>query len=582
MRSCRNEWRYPLAAALLGAGSLAFALAHGAPAMAQASAPVRLLPSSPGTAPTIPDNPSPPAPVPAPSDEPITATPLAPVDPAWIGAPGETAPLPQTMWAGTSRALVRAALPLLGPTTSPTLQALSRRLLASDAAAPAGQDAPDQPGLAALRIERMAALGAVDEALGVIAALPATLRSEALDRSRVELTFARNETENACRQVQDNIGRYQGLWWDRALIACQALTGDRAKAGLGLDLLREQKVPPDPGFDALIGAVGVRPAKLEKLPQPTPMLMTLLAAAKLPLAADTLASADLPSLRAWAGNETVPPLQRLPAAERATALGAMPPAALAELYGKVVFKPEELGAAIKQGKAPTIPRERALLFQVARTDPAAGVRAAALEALLVEAKKRNAFIAMARAVAPILVELPASPDLAGFAPNAIRALYAAERPDVAASWQGFVDPPTAPTLPLLQRIAQGESGPARDATALGAELLALSKREPAQAAMAAAALSAIDDPVMQGQPIILGEAYAVKAPNVTLTIDLQRAGAGKRIGETVLMALLVARGDDYLTAEPQALLEAVTGLRAIGLYAEGRALAREAALDAGL
>lgn len=41
------------------------------------------------------------------------------------------------------------------------------------------------PFAPALRIERMAALGSVDEALGVIAALPATLRSEALDRSRV-------------------------------------------------------------------------------------------------------------------------------------------------------------------------------------------------------------------------------------------------------------------------------------------------------------------------------------------------------------------------------------------------------------
>ena len=473
MRSCRNERRYPLGA-IVAAGWLV-ALAQGTPAIAAVGAPVQLLPTAPGTAPAIPEAPSPPTP--APAEEAITATPLPPVDAAWSGAPGETAkPLPKTMWAGTPRALVAAALPLLGPTTSPTLQELSRRLLASDAEAPAGQDAPDRPGVAALRIERMAALGEVEAALGVLAALPATLRSEALDRLQVELSFARNDRDGACRRVQDNIGRYQGLWWDRALIACQALAGDQAKAGLGLALLREQQAAPDPAFDALIGALGGRPAKLDKLPQPTPMLMTLLAAAKLPLPSDALAGADLPSLRAWAGNTAVAPAQRLAAAERAAELGALAPAALAEIYGAVEFKPDELGAAIKQRKPPSTPRERALLYQVARTDPAAGARAAALEALLVEARKRGLFIAMARVVGPILAELPPSPDLATIAPDAVRALYAAERPDLVAGWQAVIGQGAAPTLPVLERIAQGEAGPAPDGAAVESALVALSKR----------------------------------------------------------------------------------------------------------
>src|SRR5216684_1866279 len=183
--------------------------------------------------------------------------------------------------------------------------------------------------------------GDADGALALIDALPTTMSSEDLDRDRVELRFAKDDTEGACRDVQSGIGRHQGVWWDRALIACQALAGDQAKASLGLGLLREQQAPPDPAFDTLVTVLGGHPAKLDKVPDAHPVLIKLLAAAKLLLPADAVASADLLSLRAWASNDAVPPLQRLAAAERAATLGALPPQALAALYGKVEFKRSE-------------------------------------------------------------------------------------------------------------------------------------------------------------------------------------------------------------------------------------------------
>ena len=100
--------------------------------------------------------------------------------------------------------------------------------------------------------------------------------------------------------------------------------------------------------------------------------------------------------------------------------------------------------------------------------------------------------------------------------------------------------------------------------------------------MATAALWAIDDPLVRTHVLLFGDAYAVKAPNVTLTLGLQRAAAGKRVGETVLMTVLALRAEERLAAEPQAVFDAVAGLRAAGLEAEAHALAIEAALDAGL
>src|SRR5262249_36322410 len=152
------------------------------------------------------------------------------------------------------------------------------------------------------------------------------------DRMRVELRFAANDVPGGCGIVKQRIARYQNLWWDRALIACQALGGDPAGAGLGLSLLHEQKAPADPAFDALIEAAGGgRARKIDKLPDPSPIRLALLAAAKQPLPADALAAAGPASLYQWATNEAVPAERRLAAAERAAALGALPPDALATL-----------------------------------------------------------------------------------------------------------------------------------------------------------------------------------------------------------------------------------------------------------
>ena len=74
------------------------------------------------------------------------------------------------------------------------------------------------------------------------------------------------------------------MWWARALIACQALSGDFAKASFGQSLLVDQKAPPDPEFDRLIRLVAERHAgKIARLGDPTPMRVALLIAAKRPL-----------------------------------------------------------------------------------------------------------------------------------------------------------------------------------------------------------------------------------------------------------------------------------------------------------
>src|SRR5262249_17593972 len=153
IQSCRND---PLRGAALGAAALTLLIGLAGPALAQGNGPVRLLPPPPGTGPAVPEPPAAPSPT-APADESISATPLAPADPAWVGTLGARQAFPPTRWQGPPRSVAAAALPALGPPPSPVLQDLSRRLLLPNAAAPAGQDPSSQPGLAALRVERLAA-----------------------------------------------------------------------------------------------------------------------------------------------------------------------------------------------------------------------------------------------------------------------------------------------------------------------------------------------------------------------------------------------------------------------------------------
>ena len=576
MPSCRSDHGRALAAAIL-----ALALLTPLAARAQVGPPVRLLPTPPGAGPAVPAPPSAPNPMPAgATDESIRSTTLAPVDSAWIGAleAGANA-LPDSLWQGTPRSFVAAALPQLQPTTSPILQQLAHRLLLSNAIAPAGDDPPDRPGLAALRVDRLIALGDIDGALGVLEALPAQTRTDALDEQRAELYFAKNDVEGGCRRIQEGISRYQTVWWQRALIACQALAGKQDEASLGLSLLREQKAPPDRVFDELIAATEGHAARITSLPAPSPILVTLLAAAKLPLPPEAAATADLPTLLAWAGNASVPPLQRLAAAERATALGAMSPAALGDLYAKVEFKPDELGAAIRQAKSPATPRERALLYHVASTDPASAVRATALKALLAEAAKRGDYFATARLVAPILAQLPASGDLGPFAPEAVRALYAGGRPDAAAPWLVYADPAQVPLLLALPQLASPNS----DAKPLHDAVAAAAGRNPALARLLLSLMQALGLEVTPSDwaPLIAPPQDGT-LPGAALWLDQQQAAAGKRLGETVLATLILARAGDHLSTEPIVVAEAVSGLKSVGLEPEAHALAVEAAIAAGL
>jgi hypothetical protein len=144
------------------------------------------------------------------------------------------------------------------------------------------------------------------------------------------------------------------------------------------------------------------------------------------------------------------------------------------------------------------------------------------------------------------------------------------------SWLALVDKNTSPLLAAVALLASGKPAlPAKDG--VGTPL------PPAEAALLLVLLSGLGEDVPQALwASSFAPPHQAAVPSAALWLDQQRAVTEKRVGETVLTSLILARNGDRLTGEPIVLARIVAGLKLIGLDREARALAVEAALDAGL
>jgi hypothetical protein len=530
------------------------------------------------------------APVPTPDrDEPaapagIDAAALGPLDPSWADAlPKGDAALPTDMWQGTSRGIVRALLALLGPTESPALRALARRLLLSGAASPRGADPADGPSLVLLRAQALTRLGAVTGAKVVLDNFPADKRGEAADRLRIELAFAGNDLTDGCRLVAVGLTQNRNVWWDQANIACQLLSGARDKAALALDILHDRDATPDPLFDTLVAAATGHAARLDKHAALTPLRASLWAMSKRPLPAEAIAAMDAVTAAAFASGRE-PPSNRLAAAERAAALGAWPPERLAELYGKVNFSDAERDNALADDKAGDTAEGRAVLFDIAQKDADASRRGDALRRFLTAAERHDLFFVAAPLAAPIVVAIGPGDATKSGAPVFVRALLAADRAKDAAPW--LILPDAASAAPLVT-IARAIDGTRADDKAMDEALAALSLRSsdttPRQIGLFLMLASEYGlTPSATELAAQMAPAHQVAMPSAAVWLDLRRAQAAHRLGETVLASLVLAQEGVRLTAEPIVLQRTLAALRAAGLDAEARAIAREAAVAGGL
>ncbi|GER05419.1 hypothetical protein JCM17846_31010 [Iodidimonas nitroreducens] len=192
------------------------------------------------------------------------------LDPAAIGVwVDEAEPaFPVTIWEGSPRALLSTLLPALpAESASPPVRALMRRLLLSPAILPplpvAAEGAPENsesvPSLIEARLERLYAMGRVEDFLALANELPkgetgaieAPIETLAITRMHSDALLAIGDYDQACTLANDAISRSGAAYWLRITALCAALDDQIPAARFKLALLADSN-EADPAFFSLM------------------------------------------------------------------------------------------------------------------------------------------------------------------------------------------------------------------------------------------------------------------------------------------------------------------------------------------
>lgn len=504
------------------------------------------------------------------------------------------------MWRGTERAVVAGLLRRLpGDLRSHTMRDLARRLLLSIATPPvarAGEAMLPGSSLLALRLERLAALGEVSGLNRLLAAVPARLDDESIGRLRIDGLLLEHDYDAACRAVRNGIASYHAdPYWQQAMIFCHMVSGETDRVMLGLDLLREQGMDDSPAFLALAGtAFGVK-ATMSGDEVLSPLNFAMHQVTGTPLPPDAVERAAPALLYAIATARAVEPPMRARAAEMACSRGMLDGAVLAAAYEAFGFAPEELANAISAQGEVDGPRQRALLYQAARAETLPSTRAEVLRVALEEAEEAGLYQAAVAAYLPMLGAIDVMPELAWFATTAGRALYAAGRYEQASAWlslgrqEAILNPQASTAAAALWPYSRLAGGSALTTEGSLSAWRAMRESTGDAAfdgtqALLRATFQALgeQDPMPWSLIAANGAPVARPLPSAALLYALDEASEARRVGETVLLSLVLLGEAGPSQSHTLALGRVLSALGRIGLDDEARSLAIEAALANGV
>jgi hypothetical protein len=547
-------------------------------------AQVPLMPPAPPAAPSAAAPPPPATPVIAPPPDRIQVQELASVNPNETGLiDDEQGSLGSGMWGGSTLGLIARALPMLPNQPGwRSLRSLELRLLESPASLPIGKQ--DGEPVLALRAGKLAAMGAPDDAQQLLSHMPSPKLSPAMRRQMIDAALLSGDTAGACAEEPALRAAFPGDTYSQQIqVFCQFLAGKGNEAGLGVDLLRDQKLR-DPAFFAAADSLAGLPAgKTDWVGQATPVSVAMAILAKLPLPDSAIPGAPPFLLPALVRAPTLSPDAHLAAAERAVALGILPADRLRQLYEGVTATSDAAAGVNEAGRTP---KSRALLYKAAEQQPVPTDRAALIQRALA------ADPAIAPLVyAPMLAGLQASPDLVGFAPWAVRSLLAAGRYEAAKPWLGMLRTEdlvgvggtgVAALRPITRLAGLGDPLTSADLAAWRQTR----NEAPAEATKRTLLLcltTALGDPAPEEDWLTLLDGPAIitgKVSRSALSVGLLQAAAAQRRGETALYVLL-SLGESR-DVEPAEFARLVWSLNNAGLQADARALAVEIALAFGI
>lgn len=499
-----------------------------------------------------------------------------------LGAPevdaiGDAAGFDPMIWQGADRARVAALMTRLPlPERNPALAETTRRLLLTGTVFDQGGASGD---VLVARVDRLLAMGALDDAAALVEQLPLVDTPVPLVRAMAESALWRGDDEAACQRLDEGEAPWGEPFFAQLQVHCKMLLGDEGAADLALQLLRDGGAVDDARFLALAGGEG------EPDIEPTPPL-TALHVAMLRRSGSTLPAAALddpqPALAAAVAlDPALAPDDAPRLAGEAFAHGGIDAEQVRRVY--LERAPERDDALRQVRNAPDV-EARAVVLTAAEAgdDP---VEVARLFDILWARTEPIDRLLVAHLLAPSLARLPVRDDLLFAAASIARAMLATGRHGPAASWHG------------LLRRRSGDDVSAREAAARLVPLLAIAGAGtgPASAGfdprapevwsengdarlLALAAGAGVRVPLTAWRPTLDDAADPsgrLPAGYVWRVAELA-AEAGIE-GERMLAALHLLGGAPH-RAEPEAVIAGLRALADAGRPEDARAIALDAAI----
>ena len=514
---------------------------------------------------------------------------LGKVDPSSLGTLGAGAGgFPPDMWRGSRRELVQALLPQL-PVATPSRAArqLLRRLLLTAAEAPEGDDSG--PSLLALRAEKLAEAGFLDEVNELISLAPFEHRDAMLARVQMEALLLGGDHASACR-IADRMAREnEDAFWLKSSGFCLVLRQDLSQVELIEQLLRDAG-EDDPVYFHLLGVLAkTQVADARTLPKPEPLHLAMLRASSQPIPEDAAMNARPAVLRHMLRAANVSDLLRLDAAIRAERVGALSSDELRRLLGTFPFSAETRADPDRLIQQVGGPRAWAMFFQILRDEPDQIGIARTLERAWKFGRENQATVAFYRIYSRFLNGLNPTPELVFIAPAAVRAYLAAGERLRAKRWYDLLlglreqehqlaARRLAPLMMIAGALDAGGDQSGRLTEWWWGEAAHGDDERYRQAAFLYSLSDALgfETPEAVWRELIVSPHHTSRVEaSAALRHQLHAAAAAGRVGETVLLSLLTLGENEPERLGPVTLVAAVAALQSIGQQSEARALALE-------
>lgn len=537
---------------------------------------------------------------------------LAQVDPSSVGLiDPASGGFGADMWAGSNRALIERLLPLLPDAQFPALQHLNRKLLLTAAVVPEGDAGPKS--LIALRLERLAAAGDLASVQELGSRLPAEFKDADMARLQVNAALLSGDVAAACALMPVILQTDPAnAYWLQVSGYCRVVEGNMAAAGLALEMLQERGVKAPLYFqlmarlmasDAAAKPVAKNVIELKGLQEPSPLIFSMLQKAEIPLPTMALSKVSALMVQAIATSPDILADLRLEAAARAARNGSLSAEKLAELYGAVVFTPEEAAYVAALGDADAAgnirgPRADALLYQAALASEDIANRGPVIQAIWKRAKRQGALALQARVNAAAISHIEPSLEALPFAAEITRMLLLAGQYQRVAVWDDFIrmmaTPENAQAVALssalwpLLTVADVHGAKSRLPKGLDVWWRAEQERSASdrgnRGLLLLSTLSGLGYKIPDAPWIdLVGAPLGKEAaqPSLVYRHYLEQAAKAKRLGETALLSLISMGDAAPQKSSPVILGDALSALEAVGLDEDARAIAVEALVIRG-